>query len=593
MAYLPFVPGTGAGEIEQIKLTDSMVRVAYVSAFNVVDMIYFTNQAAEAYRLNEFSHMQTADLNIWHTYCGYRLTNRQNPLDKSHYLIFQYKPSQIVSETSYGYTEQIVYGEYRWCIAFINSNDQVTIQTVLYTGITTNLRAKDFTNAPSHNGIRRISFHEAVVFGSLEGVGAYIGVLPSADIEYNDATVEYTAGITGSSKFAIPLSMIPSTYDPLPKKVTDPNEQEGTSGEGGGTGDHDDESDPNPKPSLTGLNDYGAMNAGFVTLYKVTMAQLQTLADELMDPTAWQAVENWFNKPQDMIAGLMLLPFQVHTGATYYPKIGLHTFNISMPIVDVQYYEIDCGEINIKEFYGGCFDYSPYTQLDLFIPMCGTRSLDVDEVMGKYLGVTYHIDCMNGDFVAFVTTRTPGSSSKDVKYQFSGSCGQQIAITTSDFSQVINQAITFATAAVASIATAGAAGAAAGAAAAEAGAATAEAAAVGEAAQAAATVKAAADLGASAVSAVMNGKPRVERTGCLGGSIGHMSILKPYIIKKVPRQSLPVNYAKYNGYPANISGTVGSFTGFTVFEQVRLENIAATDPELAEIQNILRGGVIL
>lgn len=377
----------------------------------------------------------------------------------------------------------------------------------------------------------------------------------------------------------------------------DPNKKGGNSGEGGGGGDHDDTGDKIEEGDITELEGITATNAGFVTLYKITMAQLQTLADEIYSDNIWQIVKNWWNKPNDMIAGLMLLPITPAGGTVYKPKVGTHTFNVSLPIVAKQYKEVDCGSLYIKEYYGGALDYSPYTHIQIYLPFIGLKELDVDEVMGKWLYVKYRIDVYNGDCIAFVKVGDGTAGSASIRYTFSGNCGQQIPTSGADFSAVINGCIQFATVAVASIISAGAAGAAAGAAgsaAAETGAVAAESAATAaQSVQAAANLKAAGDIGAAGVNAVMNGKPRVDRAGSIGCSLGQMGVLAPFIILTIPRQSLPAGYNKFHGYPANISGTIGSFSGYTVIDTVKLQGIPGTDGEIAEIEHILKGGVIL
>lgn len=371
------------------------------------------------------------------------------------------------------------------------------------------------------------------------------------------------------------------------------NDDDGNSDEGGGNGSHDHSSDIVEQGGLSDLNPLSASNCGFVTLYKVTLAQLQTIAAEMYSTDIWDIVKNWWNKPIEMIAGLMLLPITPVSGAVYRPKIGTHTFNVSLPIVADQYVEVDCGTIHIDEYYASAFDYSPYSRVSIFLPFIGMRELNVDEVMGRYIKVKYRIDCFTGNCLATVTVGETVPGSFTVRYQFPGNCGQQIPTSSADFSAVINGAIQFATVAVASVISAGGAGAAAGAAATGAGATAAEAETIAASAQAAATTKAAMDIGASAVNTVMNSKPRIERSGSMGESMGMMGVLKPYILKEVPKQSLPTGYSGFYGYPSNISGIVGGFSGYTVFDSVKLKGIPATDGEIAEIEKILKGGVIL
>lgn len=374
----------------------------------------------------------------------------------------------------------------------------------------------------------------------------------------------------------------------------DPNEDDDTpSTEGGGGGSHDPSSDIVREGDIDDLITVTGGGCGFITYYKITQAQLNALAAEMFNMTFRDAVHNFFEKPIEIVSGVLLLPITPASGASYHPKYGVFHMDLALPIVANQFKDVDCGSVYVDEYYSSAFDYSPFSKCSIFLPFIGVREIDVDEVMGKWLHVKYRIDCYTGNCLAILLVGTGTAGSETVRYQFAGNCGQQIPIGGEDFSNVINGALTVATVAAASIVTAGAAGAAAGTAAANAGASIAETELVAQSAQAAANTKAAMDIGAAAVNQVMNAKPIVTRSGSMGCSMGMMGVLKPYILKEVPRQSLPNGYKSFYGYPANISGYLSEFSGYTVVDSVKLKGIPATDSEIAEIERALKGGVFL
>lgn len=439
-------------------------------------------------------------------------------------------------------------------------------------------------------GATDIYFGPVVLFDTSPGPSGYNYICGSSN---------YPGGATGLISLSNAGGLLSSDKHINVKIINDPNEQDpdGPSLPGGGGGNYDPSSDIVDVPSLAGLNGLASINAGFVTLYKVTMAELQLLASYLYTDNIWQMISNYFSRPADMVAGLLLVPVNVPTGASYKPKVGLHTFNIWLPIVATQYLTKDCGSLDIAEYYGSAWDYNPFSSISIYLPFIGVRELNVDEIMGTIIHVVYHIDVMNGDCIAFITIGSQDQSSHTVRYQFTGNCAQQVPISAENMDAVIQNAVSFATVAVASIATAGAAGAAAGTAAgaaAEAGAITAEEAATfASSAAATANTKAMGDIGMAALNAVMGSKSSVERAGSLGGSSAMMAVLKPFIIRTIPRQSLPDNYRIYEGYPANITAQIGSLSGYTIMETVRLQGIAATDGELSEIEGLLKSGVIV
>lgn len=74
-------------------------------------------------------------------------------------------------------------------------------------------------------------------------------------------------------------------------------------------------------------------------------------------------------------------------------------------------------------------------------------------------------------------------------------------------------------------------------------------------------------------------------------------LLSPYAIYltvTTPNNSNAADFWSLAGIPSHMSGNVGSFSGYTVFEHVDLSGVSgATDSELSEIENTLRGGVWL
>lgn len=392
------------------------------------------------------------------------------------------------------------------------------------------------------------------------------------------------------------LLLDPETETLNYEETDDPNDadQDGNSRPGGGdNGTHDHHSDVIEPGNLTELNNICAANAGLVTLYKITLAQLNDLANELYSDSIWDIVKNWWNKPYDMIAGLMLLPVTPRSGAVYKPKVGTHTFNISLPVVANQYIEVDMGGILLKPYYDSCLDFAPYTQIQLYLPMIGMRELNVDEVMRGFIRVKYRIDCYNGDCIAFVYVGDDKGRDMSVKYTFPGNCGQQIPVSAADFSAVITGAIQFATVATASIISAGTA---AGVASAANSAALTAGEEVGTSAGMAAAQSMASSagvLGASAANLALNGKPRVERAGNIGCSMGQMGILRPFVVWTIPRQCLPDHYSSFEGYPLNMYSRLSFMSGYTVVDSIRLNGVPGTESELVELESILKGGVYL
>lgn len=345
--------------------------------------------------------------------------------------------------------------------------------------------------------------------------------------------------------------------------VNDPNELDPDypSKPGGGGGNHDRTSDP---ISVPGLPTIGAQSLGAVTMYKLTSAEIGVFGQEMTASDLWEAVKLFFQNPQDYIIGCALVPFTPPGDSVWYPKIGAYTFNHSYPIISSQFVEIDCGTLTIDEYWGSCFDYEPYTQITIWLPYIGYRAVPVDEIMNKSIYVKYHVDCLSGDCVAFVGVSSVGPEGPDITKilgQFSGNCAVQMPYGSVTFDSILSSGISMLSGAGVFAATGGNGG---------------------------------GDVMANSAMSMISGvKGEVQQGGTIGSSGGYMGAQKPYIIKRIRRQSLPENYKNLRGYPSNVYGTLSQLTGYAEVDDIQLNNIPAMEVERKEIIELLKGGVLL
>lgn len=372
-------------------------------------------------------------------------------------------------------------------------------------------------------------------------------------------------------------------FDPEPEPI--PDDDPYTPGDdetqpGGGDGDHDNGSDPIDFPSLPSVS---AVDTGFITLFNPSLRELQDLSDYLWSPLFdVDTVKKLFADPMDVFLGLSIVPVQVPNGSSKTVKVAGISTGISMTLAASQYVEVDCGSINVKEFWGAYLDYEPYTKAELYLPYIGTHPISIDDIMGKTITIKYHVDILSGACVAYVKC---GNS---ILYSFIGQCSSSIPINSSDWTNVINGALTIATAIGTMVATGGASAPMASGASGEAGAAAA--ATAREASKTAAMIRGASTIASTAVNVM---KPSIEKSGSISGTGGMMAVQKPYLIITRPRQAVPGSQNHFMGYPSFITSVIGTLSGYTEVEEVHLEGIPATDSELAEIESLLRGGVYL
>lgn len=407
-------------------------------------------------------------------------------------------------------------------------------------------------------------------YPSSHSYGSYVAYIYNldSDIWYS---LTYTWGQSNSDSLTVRLLQQAGVnlenlwYRILDYQVVDlnnPYAQAGETGIGGGTGDFDGTSDDIDIPDLPTIS---ALNT-FFTLFVPTTAQLQSLASFLWSSllsSSWQetldALKKIVSNPMDAMFGMGIVPVSPTIAGSKDVSIYSLDSGVNMNYAGTQYVAVDCGTLNVNEYWGAYLDYSPYSKVYISLPYIGTQQLNIDDVMGKAVHVVYHIDLLSGACVAYVKC---GAS---VLYQFIGNCMTNVPITANDWTSTFSAMVNIASSIGGAIATGGAS-------------------AIGTAA-AQGVLSTAANAGSL--------KPNVQKSGSMSSSAGMLGIQTPYLILERPRQAIPASQNKYTGYPSFITGTVGSVTGFTQWENVDLDGVPATDAEKQEIESLLKSGVIL
>lgn len=399
---------------------------------------------------------------------------------------------------------------------------------------------------------------------------------------------------------------------------SNPYEPGGPSTEGGGGGSFDDSSDQIIDSTIPTIS---SANTGFTRIYNPTLSQVQDLArylwtDISVIETIWNHIKQFFENPMEAIIGFNLVPVPVPNGGTKNFALMYIDTGVSMTIAASQFVDVDCGTLELPEYYGSALDYSPNTKVSCFLPFIGNVSLNTDEVMGRTLQVKYRVDICSGSCVAKIAV------DGNFIYQYSGHCAINIPLSAADFSTYVNAAISVGKL----VGTALAAGAGLAAASATEDAVqqtnqivtttqitnTARNPATGRQITTGTTTRietreAPADQSstqasfsglspqniANTVGQVMTSKPHIEHSGGFSGNSGYLGVRRPYLIIERPNMCMPENFQTLNGFPSMITLVLGECTGFTRIQQVQLTGLHATNPEQAEILQLLKSGVIL
>jgi len=353
--------------------------------------------------------------------------------------------------------------------------------------------------------------------------------------------------------------------------------------------------DPVPIPTDPPLGEVGT---GFVTVYNPDRTDLNQLARKFWDQTVWDMLKQHFTNPFDAIIGLSIIPITPDRVAGQPLVIGNYNTHIETNKVTSEYATMNCGSVYIPKFFNSYLDYDPYTKYQLFLPFIGEVALNADEITSKTINITYKVNVISGDCVAFL------SINNSVFAEYNGNCARQITVTKGNFEEILSNAVQFAATAVTMGMSMGATGAIGDAIESTATNAAGELSKSGEVRLAGAEARMSsmnANTISAGINAVIGSKMGYSKAGNPGQGSGQISVRTPFITVTRPNLTLPENIdqasqsslRRYVGYPTNKIGPLSSFHGLTIVEACQLNSQHATDGEIAEALEIMKGGVIL
>ena len=392
----------------------------------------------------------------------------------------------------------------------------------------------DIICSPERNDLRLTGYAaaESTIYDRLED---FVEDNPDSGITWNDSSAEWP--------------------DPYGNIISQP---------GGGDGDPSVDPSNIEKASIPALPSLSAVDAGMITMYYCTNAQLRSLASYLWS-NIYDLETNFvklFSNPMDCIIGLGIVPVMPQLGSASNVNFGNIDTNIFMTKLSSQFQEKDMGTVSIPKWIGCFLDYSPYVKISLYLPYIGYRELSADDVVGDSIHVVYHIDCLTGGCCAFVET-----GKKGLLYTFNGSCIANVPLTATNYSTAIQNAVSAVGAGLTTVA-----GIATGA--------------------APLTAVGATSMLSSASNTALNSKPSIQRSGAMGGAAGLMSNQTPMLIIERPRPAVPENLNQFRGNTFYVTRKLDNVHGYTVIDLINLDGIPCTSSEKNELENILKQGVI-
>lgn len=321
--------------------------------------------------------------------------------------------------------------------------------------------------------------------------------------------------------------------------------------------------DPWHDTQISGLSVPGksAIDTGFTSMYEVSAGQLQNLSRFLWSNSFLDNVSKFFSDPREIIVGLSIMPINPDVGSSKEIVAGGISTGINgLPLTSQYKLVDDFGSIYIKKSKGNFLDYPPYTKITAHLPYVGDHSLDVNDVMGKTLTLSYLFDFLSGACIACI--KADGKP----RYFFGGSCGTQIPTSSEDFSRTYSSILSAGATIGASLATIATGG---------------------------LTAPLAIGAGSNMLANGMNMTPNVQYSSGSGGINGLLASQTAYLVVETPKEKVASGQGAFTGKPSFIKKKLGAsdVSGFVKCFKVHLDKFGGTETERNAAEQMLLDGV--
>lgn len=347
-------------------------------------------------------------------------------------------------------------------------------------------------------------------------------------------------------------------------------------------GSFDTSSDAIGVPELPSL---GVSTTGFINIYSPSINELVNFGEDLfpdfqnadfpdlsgevglkeIGQALGALVDNVYNIGQsfinskliDYVIDCHIIPCYPSVGAKEKIKVGFKRFNQESLKVTSDYVSVDCGSLNIAEYYNNFIDYVG-TEAKLYLPFVGFVGIEPEFFQNGTIKVVYSFNIVDGSFMAHVLSTSSKSKLKDtVIGSYSGNCCIHIPITGLNYSTLVTSVLNGTGATVSNLMSG--------------------------------NITGAVDNALNTLSS----KPSMQNSNGYSSSSAFLGIRKPYLLISRIVSSFSANYTQENALPLNVSKTLSEMNGLTVVKNAILDGLTCTSTEKEMIKNMLEKGVIL
>lgn len=157
--------------------------------------------------------------------------------------------------------------------------------------------------------------------------------------------------------------------------------------------------------ALTVLSGNGIWATGVSTTYFMTYRQMQVFAQELLAPEGLEAIKQYFDNPMDSLIDCYYIPLDITNyvalSTTTHIVIGGYTFPSAIgrtPQSTSLANKSMSATIEIPWVYDDFRRLSPYTNIDLFVPFCGSKPIPPEDCyQHDAILLSYSVDVTTGD----------------------------------------------------------------------------------------------------------------------------------------------------------------------------------------------------
>lgn len=328
---------------------------------------------------------------------------------------------------------------------------------------------------------------------------------------------------------------------------------------------------------------YARVNTGFITAFKVTDTELNTLHSFLYGETVVDLIKNYFaGDATKAIVDLFNIPLEPQVEPTSTEiKVGVVPTGAHGNALSSETVTFNFGSIDITQGYNSntFMDLDPYNKYMIYLPFIGFRNLNTNDIRsindtGFKIYLKYVVDMLTGDFVAVVEADhnnavfdnntgevTTAKLTKQVINTFTGNMRTAIPLTSINAREMLNTGLGAITGAVASIATGN-------------------------------PLTMAMGAGQTLNSMASYNNALIPRGDSLSGNLGNLTINKAFIInQEAPKYIRTGKSNQFAGYPVFKYLKITPDRGYVKVKNVIMSNFAGTASEQARLEELLKKGV--